>query len=373
MKLFLTVALLLSQLIPVFAQAQDQGDSINPTPTLEQSKIKVIKLNANIPVHHFGIPIKSIQMIATCGDSINLGYLPYRRSNLRTLAVPDKPLQDFLQEYVNKQYGDQYKRDNGKDLLCLIQYLRIAEGDVEKAYVRMKAVAFLSSDNQQFQLSYQIDTTLVYDNKRSKRAHSENMAQAIDLLMQAADKQNITTAFHSRDEILNIAWRGYKQPIYTTSQFNDGIYTSYREFLKNTPSVANFTLGIEYGKVVAYNIHDDSTCNIINHPWGMCYQGQLYRYNVNWFIPIQRQGLFFMFTDPEFKFDQDVKITGAQVAGYVGQTAEAVAGLLLFRVFRMPGFPVPVSNLTNTIPYMNNMIDPPLTTMIDAFTGELMF
>lgn len=371
MKLFLTVVLLLSQLIPAFAQ--DPDNSNNPTPALEQPKTKVIKLNANIPVHHFAMPVKDIQMIAICGDSMNLGYLPYRKRNLRAMAIPDKPLQDYLQEYVNKQYGDQYKSDNGKDLLCLIQYFRIAEGAVDKAYVRIKAVAFLSADNQQFQLSCQIDTTFIYDNKRDSHAHSENIALAIDLLMQAADRQNITTAFHSRNEILNIAWRGYKQPIYTTSQFNDGIYTSYKEFLKNAPSITNFTLGIEYGKVVAYNIHDDSTCNIINMPWGMCYQGQLYRYNMNWFIPIKRHGLSFMFTDPQFKSNQDVKITGGQVADYAGQTAEAVAALLLLGVVWIPGFHVPGSNLVNTIPYINNLIDPPIATMIDAFTGELMF
>lgn len=365
MKLFLTVALLLSQLIPAFAQ--DSDDSNNPMPVPEQPKTKVIKLNANITVHHFAMPVKDIQMIAICGDSMNLGHLPYKKSNFKkAIALPDKPLQDYLQEYVNKQYGDQYKSDNGKDLLCLIQSFRIAEGAVDKAYVHIKAVAFLSADNQQFQLSCQIDTTLVYDNRRDSRAHSENIAQAIDLLMKAADRQNITTAFHSKDEILNIAWRGYKQPIYTTSQFNDGIYTSYKEFLKNVPSVTNFTLGVEYGKIVAYHIHDDSTCNIINQPWGMCYQGQLYRYNVNWFIPMKRQGLSFMVTDPEFKSDQELKITG-------GQAAESVAAFLLFGIVQLPGFHVPSGNLIGTLPFLNNQIDPPIATMIDPFTGEFMF
>lgn len=372
MKLFLTVALLLSQLIPSLAQDPDYAN--NPIPVPEQPKTKVIKLNANIPVHHFVMPVKDIQMIAICGDSVNLGYLPYKKNYFKkTIALPDKPLQDYLQEHVNKQYGDQYKSDNGKDLLCLIQSFRIAEGAVDKAYVRINAVAFLSADNQQFQLSCQIDTTLVYDNKRDSRAHSENITQAIDLLMKTADRQNITAALHSKDEILNIAWRGYKQPIYTTSQFNDGIYTSYKEFLKNIPSVTNFTLGVQYGKVVAYHIHDDSTCNIINQPWGMCYQGQLYRYNVDWFIPMKRQGLSFMFTDPEFKSDQDTKITGAQVANYAGQTAEAVAGFLLFGMVQVPGLHVPGGNLINTLPYLNNLLDPPIATMIDPFTGELMF
>jgi hypothetical protein len=61
------------------------------------------------------------------------------------------------------------------------------------------------------------------------------------------------------------------------------------------------------------------------------------------------------------------------VADYAGQTAEAVAALFLLGVVQLPGFHLPGSNLINTIPYIKNLIDPPIATMIDPFTGELMF
>lgn len=369
MKLFLTVVLFLSGLIPVFAQYPDSTNGPGPVP--EAPKTRILKLDADIPVHHFAMPVKDIQVIAICGDSVNLGYVPHRRS--RVIAIPDKPFQEYLQQYVNRQYSDQYKRDSGKNLLCLIQLFRIAQGSVDKSYVRVKAVVFLSADNEQFQLSYQTDTTLVYDS----HVHSKNMAVAIDHLMKAADRSNVTTAFHSRDEILTIAWKGYKQPVYTDAKLNNGIYISYREFLKNTPAVTNFTLDVKYGKVVAWQVHDDSSRTIINKPWGMCYHEQFYYYNKDWFIPVERQGFFFVFPDPAFKSPPNNKITGAEVAEFAGWAGGAVASTIFLGVvpggWRMPRSSVPGGNLLQTLPYIYHLIDPPIATMIDPYTGELMF
>lgn len=223
------------------------------------------------------------------------------------------------------------------------------------------------SDHQQFQLSCQIDTTLSNETKHASRDHSENIAQAIDLLMQAADKQTLITAFHSKEEIFSKAWERYKQPIYGATSFTDGIYTSYREFLKNAPSITNFKVKLEYSKIVAYRIHDDSTSSAINEPWGMCHQGQLYRFKWNGFIPIKRNGISFDLIDLGLETNRDVKTSGGEVADIVGGIAflgVTSIGLFIPRAYVRGGYPV------NSIPYL---VDPPIATTIDPFTGELMF
>lgn len=365
MKRFLTAALFLFQFALV--SAQDSTNVGNLTFEPEQPPGEIIKLDVNIPVHQFAMPVKNIQVLAICGDNAVLGALQYRTEKVRALAIPDKPLQEYLQEYVNRQYSDQYRKD-GKELLCVIQYLRIGDrGRLDKSYVRIKAAGFHSSDNQQFQLSCQIDTTLSNDTKRASRKHSENIAQVIDLLMQAADKSRLTVAFHSKEEIVNKAWERYKQPIYSADTLTDGIYTSYREFLKNAPSVRKFRVSMEYNKIVAYHLHDDSTSNVIKEPWGMCHQGRLYRFKWNGFIPLKRNGLSFDLVDFGLETNKDIK-------GTAGRVVDIVGGLLFLGPAGIP-LAIPSAYVrggytVNAIPYL---VDPPIATTIDPFTGELMF
>lgn len=320
----------------------------------------------NIPVHQFATAIKNIQVMVICGDNAILGILQYRTDRARALAVPDKPLQEYVQEYVNRRYSGQYKKD-GKELLCVIQYLRIGDlGRLGKSYVRIKAAGFQSSDNQQFQLSCQMDTTLSNDTKRASRKHSENIAQAIDLLMQAVDRPKLTAAFHSREEIFDKAWERYKQPIYSADTFTNGIYTSYKEFLRNTPSIQKFRVRMEYNRIVAYHIHDDSTSNVIKDPWGMCHEGKLYRFKWNGFIPLKRNGLSFDLVDFGLETNKNSKVSAGQVVDIVGD----------IYFLGLPGIPPIIPSAVrgvypvDAIPYL---VDPPIATTIDPFTGELMF
>ncbi|MCF6407111.1 hypothetical protein L3C95_29720 [Chitinophaga filiformis] len=110
MRLFLTVALLLSQ--SAFVLAQISNNVVDPAFEPEQPLGEIIKLDADIRVHQFTMPVKNIRVITICGDNAVLGTLQYRAQKVRALALPDKPLQEYLQEYVNKQYGDQYKKDD---------------------------------------------------------------------------------------------------------------------------------------------------------------------------------------------------------------------------------------------------------------------
>lgn len=64
MKLFLTVALLLSQLTLALAQLSNKVSHLAVEP--EQPQAEIIKLDVNIPVHQFAMPVKNIQVLAIC-------------------------------------------------------------------------------------------------------------------------------------------------------------------------------------------------------------------------------------------------------------------------------------------------------------------
>jgi len=278
-------------------------------------------------------------------------------------------LQEYLQGYISKKYGEQYQQNNGKYLLCLVQLFRINDhrNAPERSYVRIKGATFLSPDNQQFQLSCQFDTTLVDADKHASRDHSWNMARAIDMFMTAADKQNVTGAPHSRQEIMKIAWERYQQPIYTTTNYIDGVYMSYKEFLKNAPAVNNFTIKTEPGKAHVYHIHDDSNRNVIPEPWGICYKGQLFRCKWNNFIPQKRSGLAFNIIDKDAADSAVfVKVSG-------GQIVDAVAASIFTGYLVLPWMGQTDGRSNYFITYQSDLVDRPYAGMIDPFTGELMF
>lgn len=364
MKYVITVALLLAQV--TLAYAQYPGDNGNPVPDEDAPTIRVIKLESSIPVHQFAMPVKNIEVIAIADDSTNLGISRNRYRAINTVSVPDKPLQEYLQGYISKKYGDQYQQNKGQYLLCLVQLLRINDhrSAPERSYVRIKGATFLSPDNQQFQLSCQFDTTLVDADKHASRDHSWNMARAIDMFMTAADKQKVAGTPHSRQEIMKIAWERYQQPIYTANHYTDGVYMSYREFLKNTPAVNNFTIKMERNKAIVYHIHDDSSRNVIPDPWGICYKGQLFKCKWNNFIPLKRHGLAFDIADRDTIVY--LKVTGGQIVD-----AAAAGGLLGVLLLKAKDQTDGRENYFVT--YQQDLLDRPYAGIIDPFTGELMF
>jgi hypothetical protein len=368
MKYVLIVALVLSQI--TLALAQYPGDNGNPITEEDAPRVTIIKLDAGIPVHQFAMPVRNIEVIAIADDSTTLGISRNRHNEVTSTLAPDKPLQEYLQGYISKNYGDQYQQDKGKYLLCLVQVFRINDhrSFPERSYVRIKGASFLSADNVQFQLATQFDTTLVDAEKHPNRDHSRNMARAIDFFLSAADKQNVTGAEHTRQEIEKIAWERYKQPIYTSEHYTDGVYMSYKEFLKNAPTVTNFTIAIEKNKALVYHIHDDSSKNVIPAPWGICYKGQLFRCKWNSFILVKRHGLSFDVLDKDEQNTVYLKVTG-------GQIVDAVATALFTGDYLglIPMMGKTDGHSSYLVTYQQDMLDRPYAGMIDPFTGELMF
>lgn len=359
MKYVIIVALLLAQITHAFAQTSGDNDEDAPG-------IRTIKLESSIVLHQFAMPVKNIEVIAIADDSTNLGISRNKYREVTSISVPDKPLQEYLQAYISKKYGDQYQQNNGKYLLCLVQLFRINDlrSSPERSYVRIKGVTFLSPDNQQFQLSAQFDTTLIDADKRASRDHKWNMARAIDLFLTAADKPSVTGTPHSREEIMKIAWERYQQPIYTTTRYTDGVYMSYKEFLRNAPSVNNFIIRMEQNKANVYHIHNDSSRNIIPEPWGICYNGQLFRCKWNTFIPLKRHGLTFDIADRDTTVY--LKVTG-------GQYLDQAVGFGLLGVLALRAKEETDGREAYFVTYLQDLLDRPYARMIDPFTGELMF
>ncbi|WP_440134746.1 hypothetical protein [Chitinophaga sancti] len=351
MKFLLPVAVLLSSIVIVNAQS--------PTP---QRKPVVIQLTPRFsPAHTFNHPVKGIQVFLANGDTSRLGFAQTGILNSLRDALPDKPMQQYLEEYVSKAYSNQYK-PNGNTLLLVIKYFRIGERSgvaAEKAFVRVKADAFGSADNISWQFTAAIDTVLEQNGLDVTKNHNLNIEEALDLLIATADNGMLRATKYTFDEVKKKELHLYDAPAYTAASFKQGVYMSYNEFIMNEPSITLFRPSINNGTAIIYAIHDDGTETVINNPWGMCFKDQLFKYHKRFYIPFIREGRAFLFNMYYGLSERNNAIT-TNGAKY-GMMAPFITDPALKKD------PMSVS----VFPYIRGLL--PDATTIDPFSGELMF
>lgn len=369
MKYIVVTALLFARLSMVFAQNETTA-----TPT-KNERVKIIKLVADSKpdLASFPIGVTGIRIIPLCGDTARLGYVQVGMMNKKISAVPDKPWANYLQDFTDAQYKSIFK-DTGVHLLWVIKDLRINERTFamsEKAFVRLKADAYASSDQQHYHLLTHFDTTLLRGGMDVTGKHDRNIAEIVQLLLKTsvanATAVNDTAPLLAAD-IQDKAAAELNTPILQATQYNNGVYRNYAEFLANTPSISNFDIAIERKKVNVYEIKADGSRVLVEHPWGLCKDGEVYKCIPTALIPLEKSGRAFVISNYLEAINRKNKsifwsaVAGGLGGGLIGGAAMGAAAS------SANGNSV---YLVTTIPYIKKQ--QPEATTVDVESGELMF
>ncbi len=337
--------------------------------TIAQERTRKVKMpkyyKASIPAD--AMAVAGIQVIHVLPDSTRLGFLQKGLANQKVTAVPEENMTTFLQEYIDKQYKDDYKKE-GVYLLWMIKDLRINERtffSTEKAFARLHADAYVSKDGRLYKFVTTLDTVRVYSSMMDvTSSHGENIAGAFQrLLLQSVRNADMalsdSSQYMATDNVIAFSEKRFRFPIITDTVFKEGAYMNFNEFLQNSPSLSNYEVlasGKKDGKIRLFN-KDGEKKDII--PWGICKSGELYKYYDNELIAIERNGNGFIISDYVERVNRrNQGIFGAAFLG--GAIGAAIANSSAHKLY----------NVT-TISYITKK--QPEASCIDMETGELTF
>lgn len=243
--------------------------------------------------------IASIAVIVTVRDSSQIGFVQTGLANRKKKAVPYKnEITGLLRNYVSRQYHEIMK-PGGKYLLWIIKELRINERTfamAEKAYVRLKADAWISKDSINYTFVTAFDTVLVTGGMDVTRKHGHNIATALNLLLhrsmelEKAVARDMHRASLSVNQIVENDKKRFDIPALKDSVIKEGAYKTFKEFILNNPSIEHFEVSTNAGlQSTIYQREADGSKHIVT-PWGICKNGELYKYHEKDLIPIEKTG-----------------------------------------------------------------------------------
>jgi hypothetical protein len=280
-------------------------------------------------------------------------------------------------------YKHEYKKD-GASMFWVIKDLRFGAKSAAKdqaafrvtpaigvsdcSYTRFNADAYISSDGNLFKKVCTIDTVFLVLNMNG--GHGPDLENALRVLLKrtllaASDVPEQPSEGYTVEQITNKASQKPIVPILADSSYNDGAYASYAEFLANNPSIKNYeTVVGKKKKVKLVNNAEGSRKDTLT-VWGVCKNGEIYKYYDELLIPIEKQG------------------TGFIISGYVENTTRRNNNSfnigLATGLFMPPGIFITI-NFTSgkplqveSIPYINDPQMQPLATCIDMRTGNFSF
>lgn len=359
MKLFIAFAIFTVQCSVAFAQSTDT-QSRN---TVNAPESIIIRLNPALQQkYQCTFPVRDVEVMIANGDTSRLGFVQTGVTNKLREARPDKPLHQYIRDYIHDGYSAQYESE-APHLLLVIKYFRIGERTGigrEKAFVRLKADAFRSDDQLSYQLACTFDTVLERKGADVTKRFSQYIGEAIDLLMVAADKQTTVNHKYAREEINKRELHLFDAPAYNMDNYTDGVYLSYNEFINNAPSVKAFKPLFEANWSKVFSLNQDGSKTLIPAPWGMCYKGQLFVYVQRNLVPLSRDGRAFLFRQYLHVDERNktVAVASAARAGFLGTALPT------------PIFSREIMSVTD-IPHIEGIL--PEATTIDPFSGKLMF
>jgi hypothetical protein len=251
------------------------------------------------------LPFSAIHVIQTVWDSTTLGYIQKGAFNIPAEAIPAKDMTAFLQEYVTSQYKEYFKKD-GKQVLMIFKNLRMTEKTFfsnERAYLLFNADAYISADGNNYKLAASVDSVLIMQGMTDVTAlHGENLAYSILDLLKVCLRNGMQTLNNETpgltpDQIKQKEMGRYDWPIIKTEKIMEGTFMTFEEFLQNTPSVSRFeTEIIDKKKLKILAVKEDSS-RIEIKPWGICKEGEMYKFYEGNLIPIEKKGNGFIISD----------------------------------------------------------------------------
>ncbi len=364
----------------------------------EKPKEKFVKIAmSTLPIADFpenSIPVSGIRVIQNLTDSIRMGYAHKGLDYSIATLIFKKPLTEILQEQVKRMYKHEYKKD-GAVIFWVIKDLRFGAklgatdyssvlimpdvATTDCSYTRFNADAYISSDGNLFKKVCTIDTVFLVLNMAG--GHGPDLENALRVLLRRTlltgkDVLEQPVNGLTVEQITDMAAQKTIIPILIDSNYREGAYASFEEFLANSPSVKNYeTIVGKKKKVKLINAAENSRKDTLN-VWGICKNGEIYKYHEESLIPIERQGTGFVvsgYVENTTRRNNNNFNTGI-AAGLAGLAAGLTAGVFMnsgifITVIFISGKPL----LVNSIPYIDDPKMQPLATCIDMKTGEFSF
>lgn len=359
MKIFFSIFFFVFLFQPIVAQENNS-----------YSKEKIIRwpkfFKAQIPENVTAVA--GIQVIPLVWDRERLGYVQVGLNNKKVSARPDKSFTPFLQEYIQKQYGDDYKK-TGMHLLWIVKDLRINERTLfsnEQAFTRLKADAYFSADGTAYQFVVAFDTVIRRGGVDLTGWHGQFIAEAFHLLLKQSLQKNDALKTDASMELLTVQEivdkekRKLNIPILNDMEYKEGVYASFNEFLENQPSITAFEAIKENEEIIFYEMAGTGKKQL-PLPWGVCKGGELYKCGKDDLIPLERMGNGFIISTylENSNRRNNSLFWGAMLGGAVGAVI-ASATTTSAKIYTV-----------TAIPYITKK--QPEACAIDMTTGELTF
>lgn len=306
--------------------------------------------------------VASIEILPVQWDTARIGFAQVGIGNRKIDAVPALPYRVYLQEYIDRQYQGQLK--GSAHLLWAVKDVRINERSFnvnERGFARIKADAYISADGRLYKKIMAFDTVMIRNGMDVTSRHDENIARAIQELLNASvlrglpllDDASVTAA--TKDAIIKEQMDALALPI-VKNKYVDGVYRTYEEFKQNNPSVRLFDIEKEKRSLLIYQKDEALNKQLIEKPWGLCRNGELYKIEGKDMIPLELSG------------------NGFVLSGYLQEAVRRNNAILLSSLMGgMAGYAIAGAStrllLVRTIPYITSQ--QPEATAIDMETGEL--
>lgn len=289
-------ALLLSAVLTVWgmaAMAQYPTDEITPAKSQQQIDLGkgIITLGKEKLLTADKLPqkISGIEVVNATWDTAYLGFISLGSRWMH--ASPDKEMTAYLSEFVENAFSHLYTAE-GTKLLWIVDDLRIGEqpGSVgEKAFIRLKATAYGSTDGQTYKRLYAMDEAKLNRGIGLTKKHHQFIASAfMELLQKAPEKSDVSL---TKTDIIQRHLHRRQMPALTAPQMKDGVYQNFEEFRKNAPGLTQFEIKkgeYEYEWVDIISTTADGRKGRVRSCWAIVKDGNVFRYLDGKLVQLER-------------------------------------------------------------------------------------
>ncbi|MGJ1412069.1 hypothetical protein ACR78Z_20575 [Sphingobacterium thalpophilum] len=173
----------------------------------------------------------------------NLGVIQVGMLNANRLLLAEPSLEKQLQSQL-EQITD---RKGDGELLMRLEKFCIAEltgAFTEKGFLDFRAILFAKKGNGDYFPLVRIDTSVIVKGMDVTKAILTRASDVVNtLIFDALTKKGDTTKSYSLSEIENYDYIQKKQlALYNATTIKDGLYLTYQEFARQTPSVGQVQL-----------------------------------------------------------------------------------------------------------------------------------
>lgn len=364
-----TIFLVILLFYTLFSNAQNEKQGVagrEKFVTIEMSKLPIAEFPRK------AISVSNIRVIQAVIDSFRMGYTVKGMNHSGATLKFDKPLTVILQEQATRMYKHEYKKD-GVEILWVVKNLRFGEkaAIMRYTYTRFNADAYISEDGIFFKEVCTIDTVLFTETVAGHGVDIENAFRVLlkRTLLTGKDVQEKNSEGLTIKQINNQAQKQKEVTILRDSDFKEGAYMNFEEFLQNKPSIINFETAVVDKRKIRFVNSDSNASEKTLHVWGLCKQGEIYKYYDESLIPIEKQGSSFIISNyVESKSRRNrnqffLSLMGGIASGIVLGTAVIVDA----------NDPKRIQLLVKSISHITNPNKQPVATCIDMKTGEFSF